>query len=326
MRWTDAARRGDAHLYKTAGQSRTPMRETGLMAKRYITIFIVSMGCLALVAITQPHTATPDAFPTNITRHALASLLTVDGPQAWWRQQKYISAAEKLALSFRKYSNLDMVLLVVDEYGALRPKDEQRLRSSGWMVHRMRNGIMPRHGTWSDKLYSAKLFSKLWLWRLDMYERILFTDLDTLFVNSPLPLFNNSANIGSPAMALDPMRQHYFSAGVILLRPSEDEYQRLVAAMDANVHYGDLDEQDFLNIFYHGHIARLDHRYNRQVCNSKGCLNDQALGQAQSYEESDDRNETVILHFSGENKPWNMHGCVEQKITQLCLFWKHYHG
>jgi hypothetical protein len=39
------------------------------------------------------------------------------------------------------------------------------------------------------------------------------------------------------------------------LRHSEDAYQRLIAAMDSNDrcnHHRDFDEQDFLNIFYHG--------------------------------------------------------------------------
>jgi alpha-N-acetylglucosamine transferase len=307
------------------------MRENGLMAKRYILLFLVTAGFVALIAFTKTRPPTPDAFPLNNTRHALVSLLSVDGPQAWWSQQKYIMAAEKLARSFRKYSQLDMVLLVVDEYGALRKKDEQRLAAVGWMVHRMRSGIMPRYSEWNSKFNSAKLFSKLWVWRLTMYEQLLYTDLDTLFIHSPNQLFHMRVSSQNPAMALDATRRHYFNAGVILLRPSEDEYQRLIAAMDANDHHhGDLEEQDFLNIFYHGRITQLNPRFNRQVCSGgKGCLNDGVLGQEEeatlsSFDMSQEKNRTVILHFAGESKPWNIHGCVERHITKLCLFWKHY--
>ncbi len=312
------------------------MRETGLMAKRYILVFIVTMGCLGFIALTRPRMPTPDAFPANTTQHALVSLLSVDGPQAWWSQQKYISAAEKLAHSFRKHSTdaMDMVLLVVDEYGALRKRDELRLRASGWMVHRMRSGIMPEYGGWSNnnnKYYSAKLFSKLWMWRLVMYEKILYTDLDTLFTRSPHQLFHTVRLQATPAMVLDPTRRHhYFNAGVMLLRPSEDEYHRLISAMNANGYhnyyyhyYGEYAEQDFLNIFYHGHIVQLDKKFNRQACKEEGCLNDKVLGVGKTFEESEEKNKTVILHFSGENKPWNMRNCVEQGIVQLCLFWKH---
>jgi alpha-N-acetylglucosamine transferase len=315
------------------------MRETGLMAKRYTTLLIIAMGCTGLIMLTRTQPPTPDAFPANTTRYALVSLLSVDGPQAWWGQQKYISAAVKLAHSFREHSEsqADMVLLVVDEYGALKKRDEQRLRDSGWMVHRMRSGIVPSAvGGSLSKYYSAKLFSKLWAWRLEMYERILYTDLDTLFVQSPDSLFGEDFHTlelqnNYPAMALDQATRghHYYNTGVMLLKPSEDEYQRLVATMNANsehMHSSSSTEQDFLNIFYHGRVVQLDARFNRQVCAAEGCLNDKrVLKKKKGFFFLGE--EAAILHFGGENnKPWNTHNCVEQGIVQLCLFWKHYNN
>ena len=301
------------------------MQESGLAAKRYITVFLVSLGCLSLITFNNPGTPTHNAFPSNTTKHALVSLLSVEGPQAWWSQQRYISAAEKLASSFREHSTLDMVLLVVDEYGALRKKDERRLSASGWMVHRMRNGIMPNYGRGWNRYYNAKLFSKLWVWRLTMYEQILYTDLDTLFIHSPYQLFHMRLSPQTPAMVLDPTQHHYFNAGVIVLRPGEDEYQRLISAMNANEHQrGEFAEQDFLNIFYHGRIVRLDARFNRQVCAAEGCLNDKVLGPGMTFDESPAKNSAIILHFVGDNKPWNIQNCIHQNIVQLCLFWKYY--
>ena len=312
-------------MYKTDRLSKSEMHESGLMAKRYLSIFLVALGCGALVTVHRAQLPTPTAFPSNTTRHALVSLLSVDGPQAWWRKQKYVAAAEKLAHSFRKHSNMDMVLLVVDEFGSFRKKEEHRLRASGWMVHRMRNGIMPKYsgGGW-NKYFTAKLFSKLWVWRLTMYEQLLYTDLDTLFIQSPNPLFHKHASTQNPGMVLDATKRHYFNAGVILLRPSEDEYQRLTAAMDSYEHHGEYAEQDFLNIFYHGRIVQLDQRFNRQACVEEGCINDRVMGPVKTFPESDAAAGTVILHFTGDNKPWNMENCVKQSITKLCLFWKHY--
>ena len=118
---------------------------------------------------------------------------------------------------------------------------------------------------------------------------------------------------------------YYYNTGVMLLKPSEDEYQRLVAAMNANsehLHSSSSTEQDFLNIFYHGRVVQLDARFNRQVCAAEGCLNDNKWVLEKKKE---DKKSTILLHFGGENnKPWNMHNCVEQGIVQLCLFWKHY--
>ncbi len=291
------------------------MREHGLMAKRYAIIFILSMGCMALILSSKTYIPTPDAFSTNTTRFALVSLLTMEGPQAWWRQQKYISSAEKLAHSFRKHSNQDMVLIIVDEYGALRKRDEIRLRNSGWSVHRLKKGLVPRYQGW-NQLYDSKLFSKLWIWRLTMYEMILYTDLDVIFIQTPVQLFHMRLPTQNPAMVKDISQKHYFNAGVMLLRPSEDEYQRLISSMDSTTNDN---EQDFLNRFYHGRIVQLDSRFNMPVCAQENvCLNDMTP----TKDAFSDK--TVILHFIASNKPWNMQNCVEQKIVQLCLFWKYY--
>jgi hypothetical protein len=292
------------------------MREQGLLEKRYATLLVVTIGCIAFIISTKPYTPTPDAYPSNTTRFALVSLLTVEGPQAWWSQQKYITSAEKLASSFRKHSDMDMVLLIVDEYGVFRKRDGVRLQKSGWLVHRLKQGIVPRYEGW-NRYYSDKLFSKLWIWRLTMYEQILYTDLDVLFIQSPEPLFRMHIPVQHPAMALDATRKHYFNGGVMLLRPSENEYQRLISSMNANAHTGEFTEQDFLNIFYHSRIVRLDPRFNVQVCDKEGCLNDETTHAFTSEK-------IAILHFIGESKPWNMKNCVKQKIVQSCQLWKHY--
>ena len=291
--------------------------------KRYVALFLVTAGCIARMMYTNPTAPTPDAFPENTTRHALVSLLTVEGPQAWWAQRKYISSAKKLAHSFRKHSDLDMVLMVVDEFHTLHEADEKRLRDSGWTIHRVQSGIVPKSEVW-NRFYSPKLFTKLLAWRLTMYEQVLYTDLDALFVHSPAHLFQMRLSNESPAMVLDTTHRHYFNAGVIMLRPSEDEYQRLVAAMDSNTQSGDSAEQDFLNIFYHSRIVQLDKRFNTQVCakEEKGCLNDRVMGYM-PFEEWAGADKTVILHFIGDNKPWNLHNCMAQGIVQLCLYWKH---
>ena len=280
------------------------------MEKRYAVIVMITVGCIALNIASKPGLPTPDAFPSNTTQFALVSLLTVDGPQAWWSQQKYIASAHKLASSFRKHSTMDMVLLVVDEYGGLRRRDEARLQRSGWSVHRLKHGIEPQYYEGWNRFYGAKLFSKLWMWRLTMYEQILYTDLDVLFLGTPDPLFHMRLSVQNPAMVPDATQKHYFNGGVILLRPSESEYQRLISSMNANTRDS---EPDFLNIFYHGHIVTLHPQFNVQVCEKAGCLNDERA-----------IDKITILHFAGDSKPWNMKNCVKQKIVQACQQWKHY--
>jgi lipopolysaccharide biosynthesis glycosyltransferase len=288
--------------------------------KRFATVLIVVVGCIFMMMSARTTLPTTDVFPANTTRHALVSLLTVEGPQAWWAQKKYIASAHKLAHTFRAHSNQDMALIVVDEFRALRKADEQRLRESVWMVHRVQSGLVPRSEAWNHYL-SSKMFSKLMVWRLTMYEQILYTDLDTVFTQSPKRLFQMRLSSDNPAMVLHTSHRQYYNAGVIVLRPSEDEYQRLVSAMNANTHTGEHAEQDFLNIFYHSRIVQLDRRFNTQVCAKEGCVNDRILGH-HPFDKWVEEHKTVILHFGGNNKPWDLHNCLEQGIVQLCLYWK----
>ena len=56
--------------------------------KRFATVFIVTMGCILMMIYMRTALPTLEAFPQNTTRHALVSLLTVEGPQAWWVQSR----------------------------------------------------------------------------------------------------------------------------------------------------------------------------------------------------------------------------------------------
>ena len=60
-------------------------------------------------------------------------------------------------------------------------------------------------------------------------------------------------------------------------------------------------------------IVQLNPRFNVQVCEKAGCLNDEHV-----------IDKITILHFAGDSKPWNMQNCVRQKIVQACQQWKHY--
>ena len=335
----------------------------GLTEKRYtvllLAVIIISVMGIIIIPTRNKKTPTPDLSAsssspvvnttTTTTRFALAALLSVDGSmRAWWNQQKYIASAEKLALSFRRHSNLDMVLLVMDQYdGTFRKSDEARLLHSGWTVHRLREGIFTReNGKWESSSSSSSssstkklLFDKLWMWRLSMYELILYTDLDTLFVESPDVLFRLRPSPQNPGMVLDTSsssssgntHNNYFNTGVMLLHPSESEFQRLVTATNGITITTAATEQYFLNHYFHGRIIALDARFNRQVCAQQKeegglllCLNDITINTREKLDALKDT--ATIIHFNGDNKPWNLKNCVQQNIVHLCMFWKHYGG
>ena len=292
------------------------MKEIGLTEKRYTVLLVVITISITSIVLTRNELPTQSVSESNTTRFALAALLCVDGSREWWNQQKYIASAEKLAISFRRHSNLDMILLVKDKFRILRSSDEARLRNSGWSVHRIRDTVSENRG-WFD----AILFSKLWVWKLLMYELILYTDLDTLFVESPEILFRIRPSSQNPAMVLDTGHTHLFNTGVILLRPDENEFQRLIEASNENRDYT---EQYFLNHFYHGRIITLDTRFNRQVCAQDNCLNDRIAISNQALSENTLKDTATIVHFNGDNKPWNLKNCINKNTALVCMFWKHY--
>ena len=177
------------------------------------------------------------------------------------------------------------------------------------------------------------MFTRLQVWRLVEYQAILSVDLDTLVVADLSPIFLHHA----PAMLAQKLRlaavpdslspgsmpycgnQDHFNAGVLLLTPSLDDHDALLAAMytvEYNVNWA---EQGLLNaLFPPGSYLVLPFRYNARLAEA-GCSPVSWRG---------DLREAVVLHFTVV-KGWAMRawdtawlGALVWGVVDACLAWE----
>lgn len=259
----------------------------------------------------------------NSTSVALVSMLSLDGPEGLWDSSNYILAARKLAVSFRNFSDLDMVLLVVDDWALMSTGNMIALQDAGWWIQKV-PGISPPHQGWFvNRYYNTKVFSKLHLWRLVAYEHVLYVDLDMLFVGDPIPMLHQPVNSTCAlGMALDLGKTDYFNAGAIMVAPRLTEFDQLMRGLSSLEHNAQLAEQDYLNSYYQGRICSIPGTYNTQVSNwgqSDGVINDESYRKNGFFLSSGEP--IVLIHYIGNNKPWNAQACNTGGFKLLCSFW-----
>lgn len=154
-------------------------------------------------------------------------------------------------------------------------------------------------------------YTKLRLWEMIEYERILYVDLDVIFLDSIASVFNSSlshgflgtydygkhSNISSKKM----------NGGVFLLQPSQDIYRSLIRSMnDESGQYIVFEaEQGLINYFFnHSSHCCLSYTYNTQKTVSKYL--------SQLWDVSNIK----IIHYVGE-KPWRYWSPTHQRDKYL---------
>jgi len=104
-----------------------------------------------------------------------------------------------------------------------------------------------------------------------------------------------------------------FNSGLMLIKPSDAEYHRLVSKMNDN-HYPTLwGDQGFLNAEYDDSYYKLPFEYNANVV-CKEC--EPELWNAKQHE-------IVFYHFTVA-KPWRMHECSYNNLVQECMRWQNF--
>ncbi|KAK4055735.1 glycogenin glucosyltransferase [Microbotryomycetes sp. JL201] len=135
---------------------------------------------------------------------------------------------------------------------------------------------------------SASL-TKLHLFRLTQYEKVLFLDADTLILRKISDLFNVDAAF---AAAPDIGWPDAFNSGVMLTRPSKDTFNELIAMMSDRGSW-DGGDQGLLNDYF-SNWHRLSFKYN--VTPSA------YYTYAPAYKRHG--SDIAVLHFIGNDKPW----------------------
>lgn len=190
------------------------------------------------------------------SRYAIVSLLSGDF-------NRYGHSALKLGHSIRKFTNMDMIMMVIASK-ILPQKESTFLTNIGWKVCIVPCIEGPSNQSTQNRFLEAKLYTKIYAWKLIQYQAVLFLDSDTLVVNDFYDIFtihlNNmiQSNHSFGAARDRPADTYcrfgtawnYFNAGVMLLLPNLTHFEYLkngIYQVPHNVAYA---EQDFLNKIY----------------------------------------------------------------------------
>jgi lipopolysaccharide biosynthesis glycosyltransferase len=176
---------------------------------------------------------------------AIATMLT-DHVEA------YGLGALKLIASIQRRADTpaaDFLLLELAEK-PLPAEIRETLVYGGWrpcVVHRIpaREPVVPRF---------ADQFTKLVLWRLVEYARVVYLDSDCVVTGTLKPLLQRNLS-GKPIWAaMDLSRGQWgpgFNMGVFAIEPSAEEFARLMRLKESGVEYDTImSEQGFLNVVY----------------------------------------------------------------------------
>ena len=163
-------------------------------------------------------------------------------------------------------------------------------------------------------------FTKLHVWGLVEYERVVYIDADALVLDSVDELFERPLGDapGAFAAAPDVFPPDRFNAGVLALRPDAAVFAELCAAAVETPSY-DGGDTGFLNAHYPGWFAmpaanRLPFGYNAQRT-----LHWMTFAKQPGYWNA--VKDKKILHFSSSPKPWQD---AKRKGELEALWWAAY--
>ena len=142
-----------------------------------------------------------------------------------------------------------------------------------------------------DRADLASSFTKIALWRLTQFSRIVYVDADVVALRAPDELFDLPSKI---AATPDVGWPDCFNSGVLALTPNMQDYYGLQALARNSVSFDGAD-QGLLNTYFSGrNWQRLSFTYN---CTPSG--NYQYAPAYRHY------GSTIhMIHFIGRDKPW----------------------
>jgi alpha-N-acetylglucosamine transferase len=154
----------------------------------------------------------------------------------------YLPGVETLGKSLvASVSTKAMVVLVTPDIGL---SSRERLTTQGWEVR----GVDPIASPAGDQLLFsrfANVFTKLRVWELQDYDRVVLLDADTLVLQNVDDLFLRSPFAAAPDFFL-PDR---FNSGVMVIEPSHFTFERMMTSLSSAGSY-DGGDQGFLNEFF----------------------------------------------------------------------------
>tara|TARA_B100001094_G_scaffold322812_1_gene372706 strand:+ start:7494 stop:8192 length:699 start_codon:yes stop_codon:yes gene_type:complete len=168
--------------------------------------------------------------------------------------------------------------------------DIEEINYKGNNAHKIKD----RYGKTNE---SWKMFTKLNIWKLCKYEKILYIDADTITLQNVDHLFDTNARFSAVMGGSKILKYYGIEGGVLLIEPSLDTYKNLIDAMNDDTDNLIMSDQSLINDYFskRGEITVLDKRYN--VLQKKNKHTKDAF----------------IYHWNGV-KPWNDRNISNFKI------------
>jgi hypothetical protein len=170
---------------------------------------------------------------------------------------KYLKGAMVLGHSLvRVGTKIPMVALMTNP-----SSDVARcLETAGWevqLVNKIKDPGRPLLRAWSG------LFTKLHIWNMTEYDRVLLLDADMLVTRNIDNLLAINTTFGAVGDINEGRFDNRFNAGLLLVKPNQTEYKHLLANMKNTRLYdvGSM-EQAFLNMWFKDRWDRLSYKYN----------------------------------------------------------------
>jgi alpha-N-acetylglucosamine transferase len=155
----------------------------------------------------------------------------------------YVTGAEVLGKSLAASgSTVPRVAMVTADISRAA---RERLAVQGWELRDVEAIANPTPDSLLVFPRFGAVFTKLRAWELTEYDRVVLLDADTLVLKNVDDLFDRPGFAAGPDFFL-PDR---FNSGVMVIPPSKETFERMVAALTAAPSY-DGGDQGFLNSFY----------------------------------------------------------------------------
>ncbi|KAE9598124.1 hypothetical protein Lal_00003963 [Lupinus albus] len=196
--------------------------------------------------------------------------------------EAYVCGAIALAQSILKFNHLHHDLLLLVDH-SITPKSIRGLKAAGWKIKKIEPILNPfaKNGSYNEWNYS-----KLRIWQLTMYDKIIFLDADVLIIKNIEMLFFYPQLSAS----LDDDHKR-FNSGFMIIEPSQCMFEKLMQKMN-KVHSYNGSEQGFLN-----EVFTLWHRLSWKVNYLKH------FERQRMKEKNEIAKDVYAIHYLGL-KPW----------------------
>ncbi|KAL0344858.1 UNVERIFIED_CONTAM: putative UDP-glucuronate:xylan alpha-glucuronosyltransferase 4 [Sesamum radiatum] len=235
--------------------------------------------------------------------------------------EAYVCGAIALAQSIiQSNSTKDLVLLADDH---ISEKSIHGLQSAGWKIKRIKRIRSPHS---KKDAYNEWNYSKLRIWQLREYDKVMFIDSDLIVTRNLDDFFIY------PQLSAVGNDKHIFNSGLMLVEPSMCTFKTLMKKRFVVGSYNGGD-QGFLNeVFpwWHRLPAKLnqlkffgsDHDYTHEIPHDMYTIHYLGLKPWMCYKDYDcnwDKSETQIFASDSANERWwSVYDTMPKKLRHFC--------